>query len=243
MLNYIMKLYYGKMEVENKHLFFEFYKYERALLILLNMRLMLYLLFCIFLIIISEFYNNKVFKAFVISFCLIVMAYTIIELRRKSSIMRTPYEVRSLILQEKIIKNFVSLKSNVVSKSGWKKIKKADAGLYMDLLSDECRNLCYYYAREIALIVTDVKLMYVSICDHLNDNETFAHVIIRRNNEVYCTNFRRTFKLDDYAKFFDMKIYKEWNYEEYSNPDFYKLVKKDFVKWCKENDVCGYENF
>ena len=40
-----------------------------------------------------------------------------------------------------------------------------------------------------------------------------------------------------------MKIYKEWDYQEYSNPDFRKLVKKDFVKWCNENDVYAYERF
>lgn len=243
MLKYIMKVFYGRMQVENKDLFFEFYKYENALPILLNMRLMLYLLFCLLLIVISEFYNNTVFEIFVYSICFIVMAYTILELKRKSPIIRTPYEVRTLILQEKIIKNFVSLKSNVISKYGWKKIKRADVGLYMDLLSDECRNVCYYYAREIALIVKDVKLMYVSVCDHLNNNKTCAHVIIRRNDEIYCTNFRRTFKLDDYTRFFDMKIYKEWDYQQYSNPDFRKLVKKDFVKWCNENDVYGYEKF
>ena len=85
--------------------------------------------------------------------------------------------------------------------------------------------------------------MYVCICDHNNNEITYAHVIIRRGDEIYCTNFRRTFKLEDYAKFFDMKIYKEWGYQEYSNPDFRKLVREDFVKWCDENGVCGYKYF
>lgn len=243
MLKYIMKVCYGKIQVENKDLFFEFYKYENALPILLNLRLVLYLLFCLFLTIICSLYRNIGFTVFTCSVSFILLAYIIVELIRKNPFKRTPYEIRTMRLQEKIIKNFVTIKSNVISKSGWKKIKKVNKGLYKDLLSDECRNVCYYYAREIALIVKDVKLMYVSICDHLNDNETCAHVIIRRNDEIYCTNFRRTFKLEDYTRFFDMKIYKEWDYEEYKNPDFCKLVKKDFVNWCNENDVHGYERF
>lgn len=243
MLKWIMKLFYGKMQVKNKDLYFEFYKYENGLLMLLNLRLVLYLLFCMLLIVVSEFYESKEFRIFALSICFIVCSYTIVELKRKKPFMRTAYEVRSLTMQEKIIKYFVTLRSTVVTKKGWKKIKKVDKGLYKDLLSDECCHLCYRYAREIALRVKDVKLMYVSICDQLNNNETCAHAIIRRNDEIYCTHFRRTFKLDDYTRFFDMKIYKEWDYEEYSNPNFRKLVKEDFVKWCNENDVCGYKYF
>lgn len=73
------------------------------------------------------------------------------------------------------------------------------------------------------------------------DNEWTYRVlrsaVLQKNNCIYDTNFRRTYKRDKYLRAFDAEIFKEYSLEEYiiqnrkSPSDF--LDWGEFENWCK----------
>ena len=241
MLKNIIKTLLKNEGINNIDYVSEINKYH-ALPILLDMRIFAY--WIVFFILSAILINKgRTCQLFGVGIIILYSIYAMLEIVHRGPLTKTKYQIRTLKLTEFIMRYFVTLKGAVISKAEWRKIKKKDKYFFQDITSDECNHKCYYYARELALIIKDVKLMYVSICDYAHDNEKYAHAIIRRDNKIYDTNLRRTFNLDKYTKLCGMEIYKEWNYEEYSKIDFYKCVKEDFVSWCNKNNVIGYEYF
>ena len=124
----------------------------------------------------------------------------------------------------------------------WKKIKSECKELYLDLTSKECEGLCYYYSLVLGLILKDVDLIWGGI--YANDShQWYAHAFIVKNEYVYDSNHRLSYKFDDYAKANNLKIYRRWKYSEYNTKNFRSTVREDFKKWCDENNVVRYSCF
>ena len=142
------------------------------------------------------------------------------------------------------IKKFVSTNGKALGKKEWKAIKEYDIGLYHDLLSDECDHCCYYYSLEIARVIKDSILLWGAVEDPFEDGHNYyAHAVILRNGYIYDSNMHQSIKYEDFIKLYKFKLYKQWNYGEYSRKDFRKSERAEFRRWCKENNVSCYEMF
>lgn len=143
-------------------------------------------------------------------------------------------------LSTKLLIYFFGRYGKVVTKEDWKRIKKKYARLYRAAFSKKSAGHCYFYSRYIALFLKDAKLMYCSI-DRGNGSRT-GHAIIVKNNEVYCTNSRQHFDLDEYKKMRGVIIYKMFSEKEYRKKRFFEDIGEDFMKWCAEhNSYCNQE--
>jgi len=147
---------------------------------------------------------------------------------------------------EKLINFFFNLftvyTNKVISIKIWKKIKSECKELYLDLTSESCEGFCYYYSLVLGLIHKDVDLIWGS-CYDSKSRQHYAHAFIVKNEYVYDSNQRLSYKFDDYAKANNLKIYRRWKYSEYNTKNFRSSVREDFRKWCEENKVKSYSNF
>ena len=241
MLKHYVKKFCKNINFTEKALFYEFYKYELGLPILLNMRLCLYPWISLLLFFFYKYNSILVLILFIVS-TLTIFICCLIELKREKPDKLTLYQLRTLKLRDMFLKRITIRKNNVISKKDWKHIKKTNKKLYKKLLGDQSEDLSYYYAREIALILKNVKLMYVAIDDRLHET-IYAHALIRKGDQVYDSYLKRSFKLDDYAKLYNMKIYSQWSFKDYSDSAFRRTVKNNFTNWCIKNDVKSYELF
>lgn len=144
-----------------------------------------------------------------------------------------------------LIKKFLELKveywdypgryGKVVTRKDWVYIKKNNLEFYRKILSSDSIGYCYYYSRELALLLKDAKIMYCSI--EVEDGEKTGHAVILKNDCVYSTNTREHYCLNVYKKMRGFEIFKIFSEEEYRKEDFFDNIREDFVKWCAERNV------
>lgn len=123
----------------------------------------------------------------------------------------------------------------VVTKQDWINIKKSDIEFYRELLAPDSIGYCYYYSRELALLLKDAKLMYCSI--EIENGEKSGHSMILKDDSVYSTNSRQHCYLEAYQKMSGFEIYQIYSREEYAKEDFFDNIREGFVKWCEERNV------
>ena len=157
--------------------------------------------------------------------------------------LKTPAQKRAYQI-EGFIRRFISINGKALGPKEWKAIREYDIDLYNNLLSNECNHCCYYYSLEIARIIRDSTLMWGAVEEPFKDgHKYYAHAVILRNGYIYDSNMRQSIKYEDFAKFYKFKLYKQCNYDEYSQEDFRKLQRAEFRKWCEDNNVLDYEKF
>lgn len=139
-------------------------------------------------------------------------------------------------------KLFTVYTNKVIPIKIWGKIKSESPKLYMDLTSESCEGFCYYYSLTLGLILKDVDLIWGGYYDS-KTHQYHAHAFIVKDEYVYDSNHRLSYKFDDYVTAKNLKIYKRWSYSEYSIKNFRSTVRQDFRKWCEENDVKSYDYF
>lgn len=135
--------------------------------------------------------------------------------------------------------NLWLLDGRVISYKDWQIIKKYNERTYRLLRSDECNHKCYDITYMLANILKnpDIKIIWLCIRDRVNPELKWRHAVLQKNNCIYDTNFRRTYKRDKYLKAFGAEIFKEYSLEEYiiqnrkSPSDF--LDWEEFENWCK----------
>lgn len=135
--------------------------------------------------------------------------------------------------------NLWLLDGRVISYKEWQTIKKDNEWTYRVLRSDECNHKCYDITYVLANILRnpDIKIVWLCIRDRENPELKWRHAVLQKNNCIYDTNFRRTYKRDKYLRAFDAEIFKEYSLEEYiiqnrkSPSDF--LDWGEFENWCK----------
>ncbi|MBE5821061.1 MAG: hypothetical protein E7311_00545 [Clostridiales bacterium] len=165
--------------------------------------------------------------------------YTLIKKRKHKDFIDRTHKITDFIRKIVVISG-----SKAVTRKEWKKIKKYDKWFYEELLSNESNHLCYYYSLELARILKDVTLVWGAVTDVFEeDMPLYAHAFIMKGEYIYDTNRRTTFKFEDYAKLCNFKIYKKWNYPEYSIDDFRSKNREGFANWCKQNNVKDYNRF
>ncbi len=244
MLLKLMHFMYKKERIIQRDLFYEFYKYEIALNRLLEFRDLTLSIICS-LISLFYCYNSKLLPTIV---WFGIYGISLLYWRYKhrtdvSQLYNSHYDIRTMYIQDWIVRHFVTFRS-VISKSDWKKVKKADPSLYKELTVNQHEQCCYAYSLELARILKDVQLVYGAVRQTFLPNSGLcAHAVILKNGEIFDSLLLRSFKLEDYQKAFDLKIYQIWEYDEFSVQDFAKDVKYDFVEWCKFNNVESYEYF
>ena len=96
-------------------------------------------------------------------------------------------------------------------------------------------NSCYDCSRDIALFLEDAKLMYCS--QKLANGTISGHSVILKDNYVYDTNKKMHFNLNNFLKSYGVTVYKTFSVEEYSNENFFKNIKSDWILWCNQNNV------
>ena len=242
MLKCFIKFICRKKMDSNIDIFAEFFKYEFGLSYLVSLRILLYNLILVIISLITDNINKTLsnFFTYIGLFIILILLIDITKPIRKN--LESSYLYRSKRITNYIIGHFLLTKF-FLSKQEWDKVKSSDIQTYSDLVSGYCKHKCYSYARKLALLIENVTLMYISIQPIISEDKVCAHAIIRKNNQIYDTNIRRSFDIDDYFKLFNVKVYHEWNFNEYSQPDFKDSVSKDFHAWCKSNNVTGYHSF
>lgn len=249
MLKVLMRYSYrNKIYTDEPELFYELYKWNCGLFILISARkiigaIILWTLgiVCITLI------NFKIYGLVFIAVGLFMFLLEIRELNKKvkfnSLNARTPAQIRTITIQN-FIRRQITTKGKALGKKEWEIIKKYDKGLYNDLLCDECEHCCYSYSLEIAKIIKDSILIWGAIEEPFEKGHNYyAHAVILRKGYIYDSNMHQSEKYEDFIKLYKFKIYKQWNYDEYSQERFRTSEREDFRKWCKENNVLVYEKF
>lgn len=249
MLKFIMRTFYhDKIYTTEPELFYKLYKWHCGLFTLLSLRRMLGVaIFGVIGTIWLIFIKPRIYGLGFIDVGLILLCLELREAKKTMKFntvgMRTPSQIRTLRM-EQFIKKFVSTNGRALGKKEWKAIKEYDVGLYNDLLSDECHHCCYYYSLEIARIIKDSTLIWGAIEEPFEDGHNYyAHAVILRNGYIYDSNMRQSEKYEEFIKLYKFKLYKQWNYDEYSRKDFRESERAEFRKWCKENNVSVYEKF
>ena len=241
MLKFIMTRHPSYQHIKNKELVYEAFKWECTLPVVISAcKILIYVLaYYISLMLFSERY-----KSLQILFDLLGLVPFII-LYRRVRWMRNPFFPNKVeqFLERNIRRYFVTPKGNALSKDDFKVIKKQNPRLYWEITSDYCMGICYLYARDIALLFPDSKLIYCAATNPFEQNHVFAHAVLERNGEIYDTNRRMSYKIEDYEKIFKVQIYKKWNYDEFCKDDFQERVGDDFRRWCQENNVKSYHLF
>ena len=152
------------------------------------------------------------------------------------------YQANSDKLINFFFKFFTLYTNKVIPIKIWRQIKSHSKELYNDLTSENCNGICYYYSWILGLILKDVDLIWGGIyCP--TTHCWYAHAFIVKNAYVYDSNFRQSYKFDDYAKAQNLKIYKKWSYDQYKIKDFHSTVREGFYKWCEENNITSYDCF
>lgn len=241
MFKYIMIRHPDYKHIKNKELVYEAFKWEETLpFIISECKILIYtLMYYISLMLLTERY-----KSLEIILIPLIFVPLIIFLRRCKK-MRNPFFPNKVeqFLERNIRRFFVTPKGKALNKEDFKAIKKQNPSLYWKMTSDYCGGKCYFYAREIALLFPDSKLIYCAATNPFKENHVFAHAIIERNGEIYDTNRRMSYKIEDYEKIFNTQFYKKWTYDEFSKDNFQEYVRDDFIRWCKENNVKSYHLF
>lgn len=241
MLKFIMIRHPDYQHIKNKELIYEAFKWEETLPFVISVcKILTYLLaYYIPLMLFVERYKSL--EILLIPLCVVPL----IILYRRSKRMRNPFFPNKVeqFLERNIRRYFATPKGNAVSKDDFKVIKKQKPRLYWEITSDYCGGKCYSYARDIALLFTDAKLIYCAATNPFKEDQVFAHAILERNGEIYDTNRRMSYKIEDYEKIFKVQIYKKWTYDEFCRDDFQEEVRDDFRRWCQENGVKSYHLF
>ncbi|MDO4282977.1 MAG: hypothetical protein Q4D02_04995 [Clostridia bacterium] len=199
-------------------------------------RLILILFFAILSLIIKKY------QYLLITLSYIILALEILELIKEIKyfgILRTKFQVRGMYLQNFLIALLIPPVGKVITKADWKNIKRKDKELYKAAKCDESCGYCYSYCRDLALLLSNATIIYCIIYEP-NHPHGVAHAIIHKDDEVYDTNMRQHFKYEDYLKLHHVKIYKEFEYEDYNKEKFHSFVRKDFVKFCSQYHVTVY---
>ena len=50
-------------------------------------------------------------------------------------------------------------------------------------------------------------------------------------------------KYEDFIKLYKIKLYRQWNSNDYSKRNFMQVERTKFRKWCKANSVHAYNGF
>lgn len=227
--------------ITNKTLIYEAFKWEQTLsFVISSCKILIYLLaYYIPLVLLLNIYKNILIVFIPLAFVPFVILY------RRIRWIRNPFFPNKIeqFFEKNIRRYFATPNGNALCKVDFKLIKKQNPNLYLEITSDYCLGLCYLYAREIALLFPDAKLVYCAITDPFEQNDVFAHAFLERNGEIYDTNRRMSYKIKDYEEIFKVKIYKKWIYTEFCKDTFREEVKEDFVRWCQENNVKNYHMF
>ena len=241
MLKFFILRHPSFKHIENKELVYEALKWEITLPLLLSeIKVLIYVIaYYVPLILLEEKFKNLEIVFFLLAFVPGVIFY------RRCRWMRNPLYPNKIerFLEENIRRYFVTPKGNALNKNDFKVIKKQNKSLYYEITSNYCKGICYLYARDIALLFPDSNLIYCAATNPTKQDEIFAHAILERNGEIYDTNRRMSYKIEDYQKIFKIDIFKKWTYEEFSKNNFQDEVREEFRRWCKEKNVTCYYLF
>ena len=123
----------------------------------------------------------------------------------------------------------------VVPKEDWANIKNSNIEFYRELLGQDSIGYCYYYSRELALFLKDVKIIYC--CIELDNGEKTGHAMILRDDCVYNTSSKQHYYLEAYEKMRGFEVYRIFSEEEYRREEFFDNIREGFIKWCEERNV------
>lgn len=247
MFKLIMSFFYGdKIFTPETNLFYKIYKWSSGLYTLVSLRkfigcFVFGIIGIFFLIFIdNKFYSIPILTIAIICFCLQIEELIIFSFDTKAEL---PSYIRTVKVCT-FIRKFVSQCGKALSRKDWKKIKARDFSLYHTLLCDECNHCCYIYSLEIAKIIPDSIVIWGAGKDPFKKEKSYiAHAVILRNGYIYDSNLRQSIKYLDFIRLYDFIVYKQWNYEKYSQRDFRNLERPGFRKWCEKNKVLTYELF
>lgn len=250
MIKRLVRSFY-KSSIKSDSDFEEFYSLRNTILrieLFLNLRIIVYYTATLLAI---SLIMNAVIPQELTSICrlIIVLIFGIflgyficVVLVKDSEELLSKYSENTKKAKNFLLKFFTLYRNDVISYDDWKKIKSVDTALYSKLTSDESLHLCYHYSLQLGLFLKDVDLAWCGVYCPFN-NCYFAHAFILKNGYVYDSNHRTSHKFKDYAKAQHVKVYKTWSYNEFNIPFFRSTVRRDFRKWCKKNDVIGYQYF
>ncbi len=145
------------------------------------------------------------------------------------------------------LENLWLLNPSVMSFKNWNNLKKKNIQLYNYCRSDNCNHKCYDTTYQIAnaILSPDIKILWCSI--QYRDTKC-GHAVLCKNNKIYDSNLRRTFRKKDYFKLYKVQVFKEYSFEQYKDNEnspgncFHNLDWIEFGKWCKQNNAIRANN-
>lgn len=249
MLKFLVRIFYhNKIYTDKPHIFYKLYKWHLGLYPFLALQRIIFMfVFCILGIVWILFIKPRIYGLLLINVALLLLSLIFSEDAKRIKFnalgARTKRQIR-LMRAEEFIRKFITQNGKALEKKDWKAIKETDIGLYNILLSDEGNHLCYYYSLQIARIIKDSTLMWCGVKEPFKEGHIYsAHAVIIRNGYIYDSNLRQSERYEDFVKLYKFKLYKKWEYDEYSKKDFREIERTEFRKWCKENNVLNYEKF
>lgn len=193
-------------------------------------------------LIISTFIFNKYWLMIIpgltlpilLAFC-IYKVYLDMQLKRKTDNEERKKYISKL--QDRIA-NFSLLNFRVIPLKVWRQIKRENKEWYQHLRSEECNHYCYTTTRELANYMKDpkIKILWISAKNIVNGKE-HGHAVLVKNNYIYDTNLRRTYKYGTYIKCYEAKRFKRISICDYTNQEYMNVSFREFSLWCKKHGV------
>lgn len=123
----------------------------------------------------------------------------------------------------------------VITKKDWKKLKATNKTRYKAYRTEESNHHCYSVTYELARLISkpEVKIVWIfmeSWCSKC------GHAILIKGDYVYDSNMRRTYKKDEYYRYFKVQEFCEFDYTEW--PTYADLKQSEawqaFGIWCRQ---------
>lgn len=234
MLKFLTKIFYRDSVFTNEvDIFCKTYKWDAGLFTLLSLRKVIGIFIFLIMFLVSLLIFNNFTLSLLFIFIFIIMLF--LEIIESIQLIQFGPEIPSRKRTRLIVnflKRFISKRGKALGKKEWKKIKKVNPELYEILLSDKCKYSSVFYSLEIAKIITDSILIWGAITSPFEKGDNYhLHAVILRNGYIYDTNMRLSEKYTDFIRLYKFKLYKEWEYSDFSKPNFKEEEFVNFLNW------------
>lgn len=190
-----------------------------------------------------ELYKLPNLVQFIVA-CFIFIFYYVLYLLLKDSYLSSLLYLSYSKCIDFLFYHLYTCKGEALKRCDLKKIKLSDKSLYYTISTDECEGQCYITCFNVLNVLKKGKIVFLVTGVHYY-NKPSMHVLYVNNNWCFDTNFRMQFEYEKALKGYDVRIFKEFDYEsikDLSYLEFNRKHKKEIETWCNANNCFSFSH-
>ena len=147
----------------------------------------------------------------------------------------------------KLFYNLITKRGKAISKNDFELIKTENETLYTYISELQCLENCYPVSCNLLKTLKKGHIEFISVINVFNEakeeTKPFAntiHAIYVNNGWCFDTYSHKQYKIKDFYKIFEAKLWKKFEYSDIENVDYNKILipyVNEFAHWCRENNV------